>query len=129
LNALQCAEARLTLPHFFADTAFWISLSRSCDQHRRDAVAWQAYLVRTGALIVTTEVLCWEWLHLLYIALKNWPDPYLIENNMAGHPVCVSNFPPNVTLHYTPTYSSWLNLVAASAIALFQENSPAAPGS
>jgi predicted nucleic acid-binding protein len=52
----------------FADTAFWIALFRSRDQHHRDALAWQDYLVRSGALIVTTEAVCWEWLNAMSCA-------------------------------------------------------------
>jgi predicted nucleic acid-binding protein len=53
------------LPHFFADTAFWIALSRSRDQYHRDARAWQDYLLRSGAFVVTTEAVCWEWLNAM----------------------------------------------------------------
>ena len=51
--------------HLFADTALWIALFRSRDQHHCDAVAWQDYLVRSEALIVTTEAVCWEWLNAM----------------------------------------------------------------
>ena len=52
-------------PRFFADTAFWIALFRNRDQYHREARAWQRYLVRPGALLVTTEAVCWEWLNAM----------------------------------------------------------------
>jgi hypothetical protein len=50
-------------PRFFAYTAFWIAPSRNRDRYHCDALAWQNYLGRSGALIVTTEAVCWEWLN------------------------------------------------------------------
>jgi hypothetical protein len=56
----------LTLPlYYFADTAFWIALFRGRDQYHREALAWQRYLVGTGASIVTTEAVCFEWLNAM----------------------------------------------------------------
>ncbi len=52
-------------PRYFADTAFWIALFRSRDQHHHNAVAWQGYLLRTGTSIITTEAVCWEWLNAM----------------------------------------------------------------
>ena len=45
----------ILLPHFFADTAFWIALFRARGQYHRNAIAWNKYLVRSQALVVTTE--------------------------------------------------------------------------
>ena len=47
-------------PRYFADTAFWIVLSRSRDQYHREALVWQDYLTRSDAAIVTTEAVCRE---------------------------------------------------------------------
>jgi predicted nucleic acid-binding protein len=47
---------------YFTDTAFWIALFRARDQYHREALAWQKHLVRTRALIVPTEGVCFEWL-------------------------------------------------------------------
>jgi predicted nucleic acid-binding protein len=49
----------------FADTAFWIALFRYRDQYHREARAWQDYLVRSGAILVTTEAVCWEWMNAM----------------------------------------------------------------
>jgi predicted nucleic acid-binding protein len=38
---------------------------RSRDQYHREALAWQNYLVRSAAFIVTTEAVCWEWLNAM----------------------------------------------------------------
>jgi predicted nucleic acid-binding protein len=40
-------------------------LFRRRDQHHREARAWQDYLVRSGALLITTEAICWEWLNAM----------------------------------------------------------------
>lgn len=40
-------------------------MSRARDQYHRDALAWHAYLVRSRAVIVTTEAVCWEWLNAM----------------------------------------------------------------
>jgi predicted nucleic acid-binding protein len=50
---------------YFADTAFWIALFRARDQYHGEALAWQKHLVRTRALIVTTEAVCFEWLNAM----------------------------------------------------------------
>lgn len=55
-------------PRFFADTAFWIALFRRRDQYHPDALAWQNYLVRSAASIVTTEAVCREWLNAMSAA-------------------------------------------------------------
>ena len=52
-------------PRYFADTAFWIALFRSRDQYHQNALAWQGYLLKSGASIITTEAVCWEWLNAL----------------------------------------------------------------
>lgn len=49
----------------FADTAFWIALFRYRDQYHREARAWQGYIVRSGAALVTTEAVCWEWMNAM----------------------------------------------------------------
>ena len=54
----------LALP-FFADTAFWIALFRHRDQYHRESRAWQDYIVRSGAILVTTEAICWEWMNAM----------------------------------------------------------------
>jgi uncharacterized protein len=48
---------------YFADTSFWMALSRKRDQHNRHAVAWNQFVIRTGSSIVTTEAVLWEWLN------------------------------------------------------------------
>ena len=40
-------------------------MSRARDQYHRDALAWHLYLVKSRALIVTTEAVCWEWMNAL----------------------------------------------------------------
>jgi predicted nucleic acid-binding protein len=47
----------------FADTAFWIGLLNRRDQHHRQALAWNQYLVANSISIVTTEAVLWEWLN------------------------------------------------------------------
>ncbi|HEY3824044.1 MAG TPA: hypothetical protein VGL82_05770 [Bryobacteraceae bacterium] len=51
--------------HFFADTVLGIALFRNRDQYHRNARVWQNYLVRSGAFVVTTEAVCWEWLNAM----------------------------------------------------------------
>ena len=48
---------------YFADTSFWMALSRKRDQHNRHAVAWNQFVIRTKSSIVTTEAVLWEWLN------------------------------------------------------------------
>ncbi len=48
---------------YFADTSYWMALSRKRDQHNRHAVAWNRFVIRTGSVIVTTEAVLWEWLN------------------------------------------------------------------
>jgi predicted nucleic acid-binding protein len=48
---------------YFADTSFWMALSRKRDQHSPRAIAWQKFVARTGGGIVTTEAVLWEWLN------------------------------------------------------------------
>jgi hypothetical protein len=48
---------------YFADTSFWIALSRRRDQHHQQAVAWNQFAARTRSSIVTTEAVLWEWLN------------------------------------------------------------------
>jgi predicted nucleic acid-binding protein len=48
---------------YFADTSFWMALSRKRDQYNRHAVAWNQFVIRTGSSIVTTEAVLWEWLN------------------------------------------------------------------
>ena len=48
---------------YFADTSFWMALSRKRDQHNRHAVAWNQFVIRTKSSIVTTEAVLWEWMN------------------------------------------------------------------
>ena len=48
---------------YFADTSFWMALSRKRDQYNRHAVAWNQFVVRTRSSVVTTEAVLWEWLN------------------------------------------------------------------
>ena len=48
---------------YFADTSFWIALSRKRDQYNQRAVAWNQFVIRTRSSIVTTEAVLWEWLN------------------------------------------------------------------
>ena len=48
---------------YFADTSFWMALSRKRDQYNRHAVAWNQFVIRTRSSIVTTEAVLWEWLN------------------------------------------------------------------
>ncbi len=43
-------------------------MSRARDQYHSDALAWHLYLVRSRAVIVTTEAVCWEWLNSMSAA-------------------------------------------------------------
>ncbi len=40
-------------------------MSRARDQYHSDALAWHLYLVKSRAVIVTTEAVCWEWMNAL----------------------------------------------------------------
>jgi uncharacterized protein len=48
---------------YFADTSFWMALSRKRDQYNRHAIAWNQFMIRAGSSIVTTEAVLWEWLN------------------------------------------------------------------
>ena len=48
---------------YFADTSYWMALSRKRDQHHRHAVAWNQFVIRTRGIIVTTEAVLWAWLN------------------------------------------------------------------
>ena len=48
---------------YFADTSFWLALSRKRDQYNRDAIAWNQFVIRSRGRIVTTEAVLWEWLN------------------------------------------------------------------
>jgi hypothetical protein len=48
---------------YFADTSFWMALSRKRDQYNRHAIAWNQFVIRTRSGIVTTEAVLWEWLN------------------------------------------------------------------
>lgn len=48
---------------YFADTSFWIALSRKRDQYNGHAIAWNQFVIRTGGSLVTTEAVLWEWLN------------------------------------------------------------------
>ena len=48
---------------YFADTSYWMALSRKRDQYHRHAAAWNQFVIRTKSIIVTTEAVLWEWLN------------------------------------------------------------------
>jgi len=48
---------------YFADSSYWMALSRQRDQYHRRAVAWNQFVIRTRSIIVTTEAVLWEWLN------------------------------------------------------------------
>ena len=48
---------------YFADTSYWMALSRKRDQYHRHAAAWNQFVIRTSSTIVTTEAVLWEWLN------------------------------------------------------------------
>jgi hypothetical protein len=48
---------------YFADTSYWMALSRKRDEYNRHAVAWNQFVIRTRSSIVTTEAVLWEWLN------------------------------------------------------------------
>ena len=50
---------------YFADTSFWIALSRERDQYHGSAMAWNRFLQRSKSTILTTEAVLWEWLNAL----------------------------------------------------------------
>ena len=50
---------------YFADTSFWMALSRKRDQYHRRAVVWNEFVVRSKSALVTTEAVLWEWLNAL----------------------------------------------------------------
>ncbi len=66
-------------PRLFVDTAFWIALFRRRDQYHREACAWQSYLVRTGARLVTTDAVCWEWMNAMSSAASRSAAAYGYE--------------------------------------------------
>jgi hypothetical protein len=50
---------------YFADTSFWMALSRKRDQYHQRAVVWNQLALRTNSTLVTTEAVLWEWLNAL----------------------------------------------------------------
>ena len=48
---------------YFADTSYWMALSRKRDQYNRNAVAWNQFVIQAKCIIVTTEAVLWEWLN------------------------------------------------------------------
>ena len=48
---------------YFADTSYWMALSRKRDQYNQHAAAWNQFVIRTRSAIVTTEAVLWEWLN------------------------------------------------------------------
>jgi predicted nucleic acid-binding protein len=48
---------------YFADTSYWMALSRKRDQYNRHAVVWNRFVIQTKSIIVTTEAVLWEWLN------------------------------------------------------------------
>lgn len=57
-----------TAPVYFADAAFWIALSHKSDEYHARAFAWSMHLIRSDALILTTEAVLWEWMNALAAA-------------------------------------------------------------
>lgn len=53
------------MARYFADTSFWVGLSRQRDQHRQRALAWYQLVIRTKSTIVTTEAVLLEWLNAM----------------------------------------------------------------
>ena len=49
------------MPAYFADSSFWMALSRKQDQYHGRAVAWNQFFIRTESILVTTEAVLWEW--------------------------------------------------------------------
>jgi predicted nucleic acid-binding protein len=50
---------------YFADTSFWVALSRKQDQYHERAIAWSLVVIRDRSAIVTTQAVLWEWLNAL----------------------------------------------------------------
>ena len=48
---------------YFADTSYWMALSRKRDRYNRHAAAWNQFVIRTRSAVVTTEAVLWEWLN------------------------------------------------------------------
>jgi len=48
---------------YFADTSFWMAVSRKRDQYNGHATAWNQFVIRTRSSLVTTEAVLWEWLN------------------------------------------------------------------
>jgi uncharacterized protein len=48
---------------YFADTSYWMALSRKRDQYHGRAIAWNQFVIRARCSIVTTESVLWEWLN------------------------------------------------------------------
>ncbi|MDZ4817842.1 MAG: hypothetical protein SGJ20_02600 [Planctomycetota bacterium] len=49
----------------FADTSYWVALSRAGDTHRRVAIDWQKRVLREGITLLTSEGVLWETLNSL----------------------------------------------------------------
>jgi predicted nucleic acid-binding protein len=49
----------------FADTSFWIAASSHRDQYHSAAIAWARHLMIRKDVVVTTEVVLWEWLNAM----------------------------------------------------------------
>ena len=45
---------------YFADTSYWMAVSRQRDQYHLHAVAWNQFVIRTRSIVVTTEAVLWE---------------------------------------------------------------------
>ncbi|MBL8222495.1 MAG: type II toxin-antitoxin system VapC family toxin [Bryobacterales bacterium] len=50
---------------YFADTSFWIGLSRKRDQYHQRAMAWHQFVLPTRSKILTTDAVLLEWLNAL----------------------------------------------------------------
>ncbi len=48
----------------FADTVFWVGLTRQDDQHHARVTRWRRWLDIHAVQIVTTEAVLWEWLNM-----------------------------------------------------------------
>lgn len=57
---------------YFADTSFWIGLSRKRDQHHGDAMAWPQFVIGTRSTILTTEAVLLEWLNAMSDVSTRW---------------------------------------------------------
>lgn len=52
----------------FADTSYWVALSRAGDTHRQGAIDWQKRVLREAITLLTSEGVLWETLNSLSAA-------------------------------------------------------------